>query len=111
MLETIEVPKQQLEKLLAQNKQFKADKEELIIMVKNIVRVLGLSDDQGNIKEEIISGEVSPMKTILKKLSSIVLDLAVNPKKIEADFLFVKNVIPILARYAEEKQSKLKIVE
>jgi hypothetical protein len=111
MQETIEVPKAQLENLLAQNKQYKADKEELIEMVKNIVKVLGLSDEDGNIKEEITSGEVSPMKTILKKLSSIVLDLAVNPKKIEKEFEFVKNVIPILARYAVEKQSTLKIVE
>jgi hypothetical protein len=111
MLDTIEVPKQQLENLLAQNKQFKADKEELIEMVKNIVKVLGLADENGNIKQEIVSGEISPMKTILKKLSGIMLDLVGNQKKLEKDFEFVKNVIPILGRYAEEKQSKLKIVE
>jgi len=106
MSKKIEVPEEQLQELLRQNKEFKQDRDELIIMVKNIIKVLGLTNANGDIKPEIISGETSPLKIILKKLSGIVLDITLNPKKIEAEFEFVKNIIPLLAKYAEQNKNK-----
>lgn len=85
--------------ILLENKQFKHDRDELIDIIKKVVVLIGIATPDGQIKPEIASGEEKVMKHILKALSHVVTTMVVNPKKIETDFEFIKNIMPLLKRY------------
>lgn len=95
---------EQIKQLIEQNRQYKTDIKELIEVVRNIVLVLGLLDEQtGMIKAEYLSGEENPIKAILKSISGLVTDMMIRPKKVEEKFAFVQTILPILERYATKQ--------
>lgn len=93
-----------------ENKELKGEISEIIKLIRQIIGVLGLMDETGeSIKPELISGEESVFSLLLGSLSDI-MGLITKTKmpiigkkyeaKLEAQFAFVKDIVPIVQKYA-----------
>jgi len=97
----------------------KKETEELIHVVKCVLVLLGLMDQQtGTIKEAIRTGEESYMKHIMKSLKNVLVLLGKaqfskgSEKELVEMFSFIKNVIPMIDKYAiAHKQPEKKLIE
>lgn len=107
----IQVPEQELQDLLKQNKDFKADKEVLHDCIVKIMDLLGIVDPAtGKVKEEIVSGEESFIPSLLKSVgdlmslmtqSTIPLIGKKAKVKLEEKFDFIKTLIPIIQKHGQ----------
>lgn len=103
--------------LEAENNELKSEISEIIKLIRQIIGVLGLMDKTGEaIKPELISGEESVFSLLLDSLSDI-MGLITKTKmpiigkkyeaKLEAKFAFVKDIVPIVQKYATNQQKQL----
>lgn len=96
------VSEAKLESLLTQIEGLKESEQKVVQLVKNIVISLGIATSDGNIKPEIVNGEVNVIKLISKEMGKMMLDtLTENGKKrLDERFGYIKDIIPILEKYA-----------
>lgn len=113
MSENLEMLQKQLIAAEAENKQLKKEIAEVINLVRRIIGVLGLLDEKTNaIKPELLSGEESPLGLLMEALSGIVALITKSKmpvigkkyeKELEEKFAFVKDIVPIVEKYATAK--------
>lgn len=100
--------------LIQENNEQKAEIAEIIKLIRQIIGVLGLLDETGEaIKPELVSGEESVFTLLLGSLSDI-MGLITKTKmpiigkkyeaKLEEKFAFVKDIVPIVQKYATNQQ-------
>lgn len=101
--------KNQLLGLLDKLKDYQADITELKSAVTNILKLLGLLDEQtGTIKAAIQNGDESYLKHILKALTKVMSLLAlaqVSPRsqrELEETFSFIKTIFPIIKKHGTQ---------
>jgi hypothetical protein len=97
----------ELEKI---NGELQSEISEVIKLVRQIIGVLGLLDANGtSIKPELLSGEDSVFSLLLNSLSDIIGLITKSKlpiigqryeKKLEEQFAFVKDIVPIVQKYA-----------
>lgn len=93
-----------------ENNELKSEITEIIKLVREIIGVLGFLDENGkSIKPELLSGDKSVFSLLLISLSDIIglitkSKMAVigtrYEKKLEEKFSFVKDIVPIVQKYA-----------
>jgi hypothetical protein len=111
-MEQVTVSKEQLDQLIAQNKELKKEVREMYDGTIKLLDTLGLVKDNV-IKPEYFNGEENPLPEILKSAGSIItlatqanMPIPVLAKKAEAKlvdkFSFFKELMPIFIKYGKE---------
>jgi len=103
------VPKNQLQALVDQLKEQKADIQELKNVVIAVLKLMGLYDEAtGTIKESVRSGEEGYFKYIIKALKDVLWLMLQAKASKEAEkelaekFAFIKTLLTIIPKYAGE---------
>lgn len=108
----ISVPRKQLDELLKQNEEYKQEVKELLLVAYGICNVLGLTDENGKIKQSYLNNEESPMPSVLKAILSTAslmgqANVPILGRKAEAEiaqkFAFIKHLTPIIEKYQNKK--------
>jgi hypothetical protein len=103
MSKLIQVPEEKLASLLQQIEELKKSEAEVVSLVKNICKAIGIAGEDGTIKPEIARGETNVIKLIAKVMGGYALDTFTpsGKKRLDEKFAFVVNIIPILEKYAK----------
>lgn len=111
-MKTIDQLETELSQLLNENEELKNEIAEIIKLVRQIIGVLGLLDASGkSIKPELLSGQESVFSLLLSSLSDIIglITKSKMPlighryeKKLEEQFSFVKEIVPIVQKYVNQ---------
>lgn len=104
----ITIEESKLIALMDENEDYKKDVEDLLKVAKGICNVLGLTDENGNVKKSFLDNTESPMPSILKAVMSTgtLMAQASMPiigkkaeKEIALKFEFIKYLTPILEKH------------
>jgi hypothetical protein len=107
----MEVTEEEFERLTAENATYKKEVSDLRDVVIGVCNVLGLSDENGKVKQEVLSGEENVMPLVLKSASGIVSSMmlakapgmgARKEKELAEKFHFIKKLVPIIDKYQNE---------
>jgi hypothetical protein len=102
------IDKSQLEYLLTEIEAYKKESEDLRKVAYGVCAILGLTDENNQVKTEFLTGTESVMPSVLKAIlnTASLLGQAQVPvlgKKAEAEiakkFEFIKYLIPIIEKY------------
>jgi hypothetical protein len=101
-------------RLEKENTELKAEAQEIIKVVMQIVGVLGLLDESGTkVKAELLNGEEGVFSLLLSSLSDIIglitkskmpMIGARYEKQLEQKFAFVKEILPLIQKYSTEQK-------
>lgn len=110
MEKTVAQLESKISELQKHNGELQTEIDEVIKLVRQIIGVLGLLDESGKtIKAELLSGDESVFSLLLTSLSDIIglITKSKMPiigqryeKKLEEKFSFVKDIVPIVQKYA-----------
>jgi hypothetical protein len=94
------VSAKQLQSILIELDQYRSDTDQLMGCIKKILTMIGIADEQGNVKAAMFDPEAPVMRLVLKSVGKLMMQATVNSKGLEDQFSFIGDIIPLIVRYA-----------